>query len=76
MAPYRFDPSTLDSPVPKGYLAGTHRQVPPEETLRRVRRLMPVMGITRVANVTGLDNIGIPVVMVCRPCARSPSCAR
>ncbi len=25
------------------------------------------MGITRIANVTGLDNIGIPVVMVCRP---------
>ncbi|WP_437571621.1 YcaO-like family protein [Sorangium sp. So ce542] len=73
MAPYRFDPSTLDSPVPKGYLAGTHRQVPPEETLRRVRRLMPVMGITRVANVTGLDNIGIPVVMVCRPNSRSLS---
>jgi YcaO-like protein with predicted kinase domain len=31
------------------------------------------MGITRVANVTGLDTIGIPVVMVCRPNARSLS---
>ena len=29
------------------------------------------MGITRVANVTGLDRIGVPVVMVCRPNARS-----
>jgi ribosomal protein S12 methylthiotransferase accessory factor len=29
------------------------------------------MGITRVANVTGLDHIGIPVVMVCRPNSRS-----
>jgi ribosomal protein S12 methylthiotransferase accessory factor YcaO len=29
--------------------------------------LAPVMGITRVANVTGLDSVGIPVVMVCRP---------
>ena len=29
------------------------------------------MGITRIANVTGLDRIGIPVVMVCRPNARS-----
>ncbi len=29
------------------------------------------MGITRVANLTGLDRIGIPVVMVCRPNARS-----
>lgn len=29
------------------------------------------LGITRVANVTGLDVIGIPVVTVCRPNARS-----
>jgi ribosomal protein S12 methylthiotransferase accessory factor len=29
------------------------------------------MGITRVANVTGLDAVGIPVVMVCRPNSRS-----
>ena len=29
------------------------------------------MGITRVANVTGLDPVGIPVVMVCRPNSRS-----
>jgi len=29
------------------------------------------MGITRVANVTGLDSVGIPVVMVCRPNSRS-----
>jgi YcaO-like protein with predicted kinase domain len=32
---------------------------------------MPLMGITRVANVTGLDRIGVPVVMVVRPNARS-----
>jgi ribosomal protein S12 methylthiotransferase accessory factor len=31
---------------------------------------MPALGITRVANVTYLDRIGIPVVMVCRPNAR------
>ena len=31
------------------------------------------MGITRIADVTGLDIIGIPVVMVCRPNARSVS---
>jgi YcaO-like protein with predicted kinase domain len=32
---------------------------------------MPAMGITRVANVTGLDYLGIPVVTVCRPNSRS-----
>jgi ribosomal protein S12 methylthiotransferase accessory factor len=29
------------------------------------------MGITRLANVTALDYVGIPVVMVCRPNSRS-----
>lgn len=32
---------------------------------------MSEMGITRVGNVTGLDRIGIPVVMVCRPNSHS-----
>ncbi|HYO54550.1 YcaO-like family protein [Archangium sp.] len=61
------------SAAPKRYLRGTHRLVSPEETLERVRRFMPAMGITRIANVTGLDRLGIPVVMVCRPNARSLS---
>ena len=33
--------------------------------------LAPSMGITRVANVTGLDTLGLPVVAVYRPNARS-----
>ena len=57
----------------KGYRESSHRLVPPEKTLERVRPLTSVMGITRIANVTGLDNIGIPVVMVCRPNSRSIS---
>src|SRR5439155_960795 len=35
--------------------------------------LQRAIGITRVANITGLDRIGIPVVTVCRPNARSLS---
>ncbi len=57
----------------KGFRDGTHRVVPPGDTVARVRRFLPVMGITRVANVTGLDTVGIPVVMVCRPNSRSIS---
>jgi len=57
----------------KSFYRGTHRLVAPEQTLARVSRLMPVMGITRIANVTGLDRIGVPVVMVCRPNSRSLS---
>ncbi|MDJ0946698.1 MAG: YcaO-like family protein [Kiloniellales bacterium] len=60
----------------KGYRESTHRLVPPEKTLERVLPFVPVMGITRIANVTGLDTIGIPVVMVCRPNSRSVSVAQ
>ena len=31
------------------------------------------MGITRLANITGLDRIGLPVVLACRPNSRSLS---
>ena len=55
----------------KVYYRGTHRLKTPHETLDSLRRLVPVMGITRIANITGLDTIGIPVTMVCRPNSRS-----
>jgi len=55
----------------KGFWRGTHRAVPPATTLDRVRPLMRRMGITRIANVTGLDVVGIPIVQASRPNARS-----
>ncbi len=55
------------------YRIGTHRIRSPEETLSRVMPHMSAMGITRIADVTGLDTIDIPVVMVCRPNSRSVS---
>lgn len=60
-----------EPPEGKGYRRGTHRLIPPAETLSRIQRYAPALGITRVANVTGLDTIGIPVVMVCRPNSRA-----
>jgi YcaO-like protein with predicted kinase domain len=57
--------------APKTHRAGTHRLVSPEETLESVRRFFPAMGITRVADITGLDIIGLPVVTVCRPNSRA-----
>ncbi|ALG73987.1 hypothetical protein VY88_19495 [Azospirillum thiophilum] len=57
----------------KAHTVGTHRVMAPERTLARVTPFLPIMGITRVANVTGLDAIGIPVVMVTRPNSRSVS---
>lgn len=55
----------------KAYRHGTHRTVDPASTLARVQPYIARMGITRIANVTGLDRIGVPVVMVCRPNSRS-----
>jgi YcaO-like protein with predicted kinase domain len=50
---------------------GVPRCQPVEHTIAQVLRLARIMGITRVGNVTGLDSVGIPVVMVCRPNSRS-----
>ena len=47
------------------------RALTADETIARVLAHKDVLGITRVANLTGLDRTGIPVVMVCRPNARS-----
>ena len=57
----------------KPYYSGAHRRCSPLETLARLTPHLTSMGITRIANVTGLDNIGIPVVMVCRPNSRALS---
>lgn len=53
------------------YQTGTDRLISAAETVARARRATERMGITRVANVTGLDVLGIPVVTACRPNARS-----
>lgn len=60
----------------KGYRNGTHRLVAPEQTLARIKPLMRAMGITRVATITGLDVIGVPVVAVMRPNSRSIAVAQ
>jgi YcaO-like protein with predicted kinase domain len=54
----------------------SHRTCAPAETLARIRPFLAPMGITRVADVTGLDAIGVPVVMVVRPNSRSLSVAQ
>jgi YcaO-like protein with predicted kinase domain len=60
----------------KAYTLGTHRTVRPAETLARLEPLIASMGITRAANITGLDIIGIPVFMVSRPNSRSVAVAQ
>jgi len=55
----------------KGFTDGTHRLWPPERTVERAMALRRVFGITRVADITGLDRVGIPVVSIYRPNSRS-----
>ncbi|MBL4590138.1 MAG: YcaO-like family protein [Alphaproteobacteria bacterium] len=50
-----------------------YRATSPEETLKRITPYLKDMGITRLANVTGLDQIGIPVYLAFRPNSRSLS---
>lgn len=69
-------PEPAAATAQKAYRAGTDRVIEPARTLERVRPLFPLLGITRVADVTGLDHIGVPVVMVVRPNARSLSVAQ
>ena len=51
----------------KGFKGGTHRICPPAETYRKIEPYFKNIGLTRLANITGLDNIGIPVVLSVRP---------
>jgi len=52
------------------FAEGTHRVAAPEQTLARIAPLLPGMGITRAADVTGLDRLGIPTWCAIRPGAR------
>ncbi|NBD12955.1 YcaO-like family protein [Corallococcus silvisoli] len=54
----------------KAYVRGTHRAVAPEATLERIRPHLRAFGITRCADITGLDCIGIPVYVAVRPQGR------
>lgn len=58
-------------PALKQHRDGTHRTVAPARTVERVMRRRRELGITRLADVTGLDRIGVPVTMATRPNARS-----
>ncbi|MGA2572662.1 MAG: YcaO-related McrA-glycine thioamidation protein [Candidatus Methanomethylicaceae archaeon] len=51
----------------KEYVLDTHRSKPPGETLKSARKAESAAGITRVADITGLDRLGIPVFTSMRP---------
>jgi ribosomal protein S12 methylthiotransferase accessory factor len=55
----------------KIYNNETQRAIPLDETLARIEPKVPAAGITRVADITNLDRIGIPVFSCIRPTAES-----
>ena len=58
---------------PKQVVAGTHRTCPPEETWERIRGRLPRAGITRLADLTYLDDLGVPVYQAVRPNSKNMS---
>ncbi|WP_084316863.1 YcaO-like family protein [Actinospica robiniae] len=52
-------------------LPGTYRAKPPEATSALARRAAARVGVTRLADVTRLDTIGIPTYQAIRPTART-----
>jgi ribosomal protein S12 methylthiotransferase accessory factor len=57
----------------KSFYQGTHRACSPTETLSWLLPKARAVGVTRVANVTGLDSIGVPVWVAVRPNSRGLS---
>jgi YcaO-like protein with predicted kinase domain len=60
----------------KSFTESTHRSRSPRETFAAFEHLMPRLGITRLANITGLDCIGIPVFVAVRPASRGLATAQ
>jgi ribosomal protein S12 methylthiotransferase accessory factor len=60
----------IEDTAAPSYRFGTLRAVTPAATLRRIRPLLRAAGITRLADVTGLDWIGLPVYQAIRPNSR------
>ncbi len=61
--------SEMVTSVQKTVFHGTHRAVSAETTWKRITPMFAEAGITRLADVTGLDDVGIPVFMAVRPAA-------
>lgn len=53
--------------IPVKYFGGTHRAIPPERTIENVEGKLRSAGVTRIAEITHLDRLGIPVYSAIRP---------
>lgn len=55
----------------KQFNYGTQRTHSPEATLLKIKPLLKEFGISRVADITGLDNLKIPVAIAIQPQSKS-----
>lgn len=51
------------------YFKGTHRVIAPEKTIEINEDKLKIAGITRIADITDLDRIGLPIYTAIRPTA-------
>ena len=51
------------------YFKGTHRVIAPDKTIENNKDKLKAVGITRIADITDLDRVGIPVYTAIRPTA-------
>jgi putative methanogenesis marker protein 1 len=51
------------------YAHGTQRVLSPEATIEKIIKVIDKVGVTRIADITDLDRIGIPVFSAIRPSA-------
>jgi ribosomal protein S12 methylthiotransferase accessory factor len=59
----------------KVFRAGTHRTHDPGETFKTIKPYLDRAGVTRIADVTGLDCVGVPVTLAFRPNALTMACS-
>jgi ribosomal protein S12 methylthiotransferase accessory factor len=57
----------------KVFFGGTHRISKPRDTWDRIEPLLGTFDVTRIADVTRLDTLGIPVAVAVRPLAQTLS---
>src|SRR3974377_1951248 len=53
--------------VPIKYFGCTHRAITPKKTIKNVEGKLRLAGVTRIAEITHLDRLGVPVYSAIRP---------
>ena len=51
------------------YFKGTHRVIAPKKTIENTEDKLKIAGITRIADISDLDRIGLPIYTAIRPTA-------